>query len=145
MSLRGYKKKWGPALHMLAFPPKPIAIESRTLNRKPRTRIRAVSKSKAADKRKYRERVKVWLTEPANVVCKACRPIMLAMIMHECGSELATQCHHKHGRGWNGELLLYEPLWIPVCCDCHDWIHRNKTRAREINLLAPKGQWNEKP
>jgi hypothetical protein len=58
----------------------------------------------------------------------------------------ATECHHKHGHGHHNELLMVEELWIPVCHNCHDWIHyREPDEARAIHMLAPHGEWNRLP
>lgn len=81
------------------------------------------------DIRKYRARVEEW---KRGKVCASCGGINL-------------QCHHKHGRGHRGELLLIEELWIPLCARCHDRVHRNKAEARAKNLFAPLGEWNKMP
>lgn len=140
MSLYGYKKKTKSALYMQHFAPRTNVVKRPTPRRPRQTRIRAVSKGKAADKRRYRARVKVWLTEAGNRECSAHE-----MIFPEQEIMPATQCHHVHGRGWNGELLMVEKMWMPVCADCHSWIHNNVDRARSFGLYAAEGKWNEMP
>ncbi len=101
-----------------------------------------------AVRRRYRARVKVWLK--SNRVCVACaenylfrpHPEGVAMVI---APARATQCHHKHGRGWRGELLMVESLWLPICDTCQTWIHANIEFARALGLYAPKGQWNKLP
>lgn len=146
MSLYGYQKKTKPALYMQHFAP-PVRSVKRPTPRQPRqTRIRAISKIKATDKRRYRARVAVWLTEAGNNSCHACPKIQSWWTGKELVQiNIATQCHHKHGRGWNGELLMYESLWIPVCSGCHNFIHNNPSDARRVGLYAPEGKWNEMP
>lgn len=143
MSLYGYKPKWEKAL-WYQNKAADEAIKRHSPPRSRKTRIRAVSKAKAADKRRYRLRVAVWLTEPNNLLCHAC-PKIYTWITGDQFEQAApaTQCHHKHGRGHNGELLLHEPLWIPVCAQCHNFIHNNPADARRVGLYAEEGKWNE--
>jgi predicted HNH restriction endonuclease len=97
---------------------------------KPMTR-----KARARDQ--YNRRVRVWLSGKK---CEACGRI--APGVHPRG---ASQCHHKHGRGWRGELLMVEDLWLPVCAGCHRWIHDHPAQARKLGLLAKAGEWNRRP
>lgn len=91
-----------------------------------------------AKKAAYNARVKVWLKEIGNSICHAC----LARYVNK--RTPSTQCHHIYGR--LGSLLMREEFWLPVCAGCHDWIHnREPALARELGLLAPKGQWNNPP
>lgn len=162
MSLYGYKKKHKPALWIQSRSPglasqlselkqakraaekllkRDRALKKRiqqragwTPTRKPRSSWTPKRKHAAAESRAYNDRVKEWLKDK---MCVAC------LIRTSEPGAVATQCHHKHGR--RGALLLYEPLWLPVCADCHDWIHRNIAAARELGLYAPAGQWNRMP
>lgn len=105
----------------------------------------------------YNRRVKEWLQQPENRICAACdwwrRNWTIASGNYSLKdfpplagvARTATQCHHKHGRGFRGGLLMVEELWIPVCAACHRWIHDNPDAARKLNLLAPVGQWNRRP
>lgn len=91
-------------------------------------------------RRAYNARVKVWLAEQGNHLCKCCLARRLNFV------RAATQCHHKFGRGWRGELIMVESLWIPVCSVCHPaWIHGNPNAARALGMLAPAGEWNRRP
>lgn len=90
--------------------------------------------SRAADEKRYRERVKEWLIE---------NPACFAFWRDVNCDPHATQVHHKHGRV--GNLLLKESLWVPVCARGHAWIHSNIASARALDLYAPKGQWNRPP
>jgi hypothetical protein len=90
----------------------------------------------------YNARVRQWLTEPGN---RECRVSLLADIEDFPVTLPATQCHHRNGRGWCGELLMEESLWVPVSAKGHDWIDRNRDEARRLGLLALKGQWNRAP
>lgn len=106
---------------------------------KPFTRIRRRTTKRAAEERKYRARVKVWIKEPENTLCKAC-PVLWKPPMPQ--PQPSTQCHHTHGR--RGRLLLYEPFWLPVCEDCHNVIHKvSPEAAREAGVLCEIGQWND--
>lgn len=95
--------------------------------------IRRRTKERAKDERIYNQRVKVWLKWPGNSHCHAC-------VARDCMDlKKSTQCHHIRGRV--GDLLLDERGWIPVCAECHDWIDRNRNKARELGLLCQKGDW----
>lgn len=99
-------------------------------------------KAGVAAKAAYRKRVKDWLVGKQCVGC-----LHAALVFDDDGRrvKMATQCHHKHGRGHRGELLLVEELWLPVCAACHTWIHQHIADARALGLYAPVGQWNERP
>ena len=90
------------------------------------TSIRVESKGRAIEKRTYRVRVKAWLKGKKCVMC---------------GTRVATECHHSHGR--RGKLLLYEPFWLAVCQMCHAWVHENPDGARERGMICRPGQWND--
>lgn len=45
----------------------------------------------------------------------------------------ATEVHHKDGR--NGRRLVDFSKCIPVCRDCHIWIHANPGKARKYGYL----------
>ena len=116
--------------------------------RKPiRRETPAHAKARAA----YNKRVRDWLQEPENNFCKCCKKRFIAGNETSFTAAIrqvttrAIQCHHKHGHGWRGELLMFEELWIPVCQDCHAWIHSHEEEARGIDMLAPKGEWNKLP
>lgn len=57
--------------------------------------------------------------------------------MHTC-SRMADDVHHVFGRGCN---YLRVGTWKALCRVCHEWVGRNPVMARELGLLAPKGQW----
>ena len=133
ITMSTYKKKW-PARSYLG----PAAEAKRkyakfrdsifALVRKTRKPIRSRTPQRARDEAKYRARVKVWIVGKKCVICQS----------------PSVVCHHKRGR--RGVLLLYEPLWVPVCNSCHDWIHDRKPGfARQLGLLAPIGQCNNPP
>lgn len=69
-------------------------------------RLSRRSPERAAEERRYNERVRVWLRG------KRCAVFP---------EKMATQCHHKKGR--DGRLLLYEPYWLPVSAAGHKKIH----------------------
>jgi hypothetical protein len=57
-------------------------------------------------------------------------PLCKAHINENC-TRIATDIHHKGGRGRN---LLVESTWIGVCRNCHDWIEMHPKEAKELNL-----------
>jgi hypothetical protein len=48
-----------------------------------------------------------------------------------CG-RIATDVHHMKGR--LGGNYLDDNTWLPVCRECHDWIHAHPREARELGL-----------
>jgi hypothetical protein len=124
MSFRGYKKKYGAAGWVSAFPEQVKRTKKEPKAKKPRKLIRRRNPKRASEEKKYRERVKVWL------LGKECR---------KCHNP-ATQTHHAHGR--RGRLLLWEPGWRPLCAECHDWAHKNPADGLRYDLFA-QGTWND--
>ena len=116
-----YQRKTKPALWLSVKGAKPIRKDERVKVKKTSDRDRV--------RRIYNKRSGEWLI---GKVCARCQGIGL-------------QVHHKHGRGWSGNLTLVESLWIPVCAECHVWIHRHPSAARKLGLYAPEGEWNEMP
>jgi hypothetical protein len=81
----------------------------------------------------------VWIQLPENIYCHCC-------VARGLTPKRSTNNHHKHGRGWNRELLMVEALWVPCCNSCHPlWIDSHREEARKIGMLAPRGQFNELP
>lgn len=52
------------------------------------------------------------------------------------GASRARDIHHKWGR--NGDRLLDEAYWVGSCRDCHNWIHANPAKAKELGLLIDR-------
>ena len=143
-----YQRKTKPALWLSVKGAKPIRKDERVRVKKTSDRDRV--------RRIYNKRVKEWLK---GKLCECC--LKQAYRLEEmlvgkenvsavtvlCGHEIrnGSQVHHKHGRGWSGNLTLVESLWIPVCAECHMWIHRHPSAARKLGLYAPEGEWNEMP
>lgn len=90
---------------------------------KPRKRIPTVSAKRAVDNKVYRCRKAVFL--------KA-HPICQWPVGAGCGCS-PVDLHHKAGRGKN---FLNESTWLALCRPCHNWVHRNPSKARELGLLA---------
>jgi hypothetical protein len=91
--------------------------------------MRSATKARAKQLRVYAKRVKQWLREHSH--CAACAKLD----MYRPGRpiiKLASECHHIRGR--NGELLLDERYWLPVCRKCHDWITLHGREARALGL-----------
>jgi hypothetical protein len=94
--------------------------------------MRTASKDRARQLRAYNKRVKEWLRE--NRHCQACAAIAEYNDVAIRVIRLADQCHHVRGR--NGELLLDERHWLPVCRNCHNWITDHGKLARQLGLSA---------
>lgn len=144
MSLRGYVKKGKPANWLSVKGAKPVSVFGK-LPKFNFDKLRVCrpiareSKEHAKLRREYNAAVKEWLNEPQNKYCR------VGMTVPGVDRVRATQCHHKHGRGWRGELTMVESLWIPVSAQGHAWIDANRAEARKLGLLSPEGQWNELP
>ena len=85
------------------------------------TPLRNRSTKRARQERVYSERVKVWKLENPRCCFPGC-------------SSATRDCHHAAGR--EGELLLEERHWRPVCRRHHDWIGENGQAAKALGLRA---------
>ena len=89
---------------------------------KPRkTPIRKVSLKRAKQNREYTKLRHDFLID--SKVCAVCPP---GSYTH------CTEVHHSWGRG---KYFLHVPSWIPVCRNCHRWIHEHPSQARERGYL----------
>lgn len=137
-----YVKKTKPALWLSVNGAKPVSASEKQ-KRVASERM----KETARTKRIYNARVKEWLKEKLCRLCFLTTETDAFKTLRETNNppRIAVQCHHKHGRGWRGELTLVEHLWIPVCAECHGWIHRNPKWSIQLGFLAPTGEWNKMP
>jgi len=101
-----------------------FTIHSRSRPRNPHQELRAYAKARKEFLRK-------------SFVCFCC------VARRKEAPYAPNQLHHSHGRIHS--LLNYQPWWIPVCAECHDWIGRNPNAARAIGMLCQPGQWNVPP
>lgn len=95
--------------------------------KRPKVRMRPISKSRAKQVKLYSKLRKIHLLEVR--VCEACR------------SRPATEIHHKRGR--IGELLNDRTHWLSVCRICHNLIHRAPKWAAQQGYIEPQS-WNQK-
>lgn len=102
-----------------------LARKSR-IGPKPRKPLRKVSQKRAKQLAVYRRARVQFLREFP--VCEACLVIDPDSIPRK-----ATDIHHMAGR--IGEKLNDMNDWLPVCRDCHHWIHDNPSAARAAFLL----------
>jgi hypothetical protein len=84
-----------------------------------RTKLNPVSDKRKGQLRIYSYERKAFLA--AKPVCEIC---------HRGRS---VDVHHRRGR-W-GRKLLDRTFWTAVCRPCHDLIHSNPRRARELGYL----------
>lgn len=114
--------------------PKPVKKQRKPLRRSQKP-VRKRTSKRASEEARYRRRVKVWLSETYNQLCRACQ------LRRKTFIDWSKECHHRNGKV--GRLLNYEPFWIPVCSACHNWIHReNPEEAQRLSLLGNAGEWN---
>jgi hypothetical protein len=85
------------------------------------TRVSAKRAKKDAEYLKLRER---YLTE--NPLCM----VKVSGCMHN-----ATDVHHTFAGSNREAFYLVQSTWLPVCRNCHDWIHNHPTEARTMNWL----------
>lgn len=100
---------------------------------KPKTRIASMSKKRTKEAREYARLRKKFLTPARN--CEALVTILLAgntVRVEKGDSTLATEIHHREGRGKN---LNNTSTWLAVCRPCHRWIHQHPSKARALGLL----------
>lgn len=113
---------------------KPLARGSKPLRR---TRLRPVSKRRAAEGRTYSAKRRAFLA--AHQTCQALPIILMAghqVYMKAWSSTAATDVHHKAGR--RGDAYLDETTWLAVCRTCHDWIHAHPAEARKLGLIVER-------
>lgn len=49
---------------------------------------------------------------------------------------VASEVHHKKGR--RGMTLNEVEFWLPLCRNCHDWIHLNIDKSLQMGLIMSK-------
>jgi hypothetical protein len=76
---------------------------------------------KDAEYSKLRDR---YLTE--NSMCK--------VNVAGCGNG-ATDVHHTYAGANRDAFYLVQSTWLPVCRNCHNWIHEHPEEARTMNWL----------
>lgn len=86
---------------------------------------------RAGQERIYNLRVKVWLRDELCAVAEA-------GLLDSTADTPATQCHHRAGR--DGEFLLMEKFWLPVCQAGHDWIENNRDEAKKRGWLLNRSR-----
>ncbi len=84
-------------------------------------RVSAKRKKKDAEYLKLRER---YLID--NSLCK--------VKVQGCSSN-ATDVHHTYAGSNRDAFYLVQSTWIPVCRNCHNWIHEHPEEARIMNYL----------
>jgi len=47
----------------------------------------------------------------------------------------ATDIHHTYAGSNRDAFYLVQSTWIPVCRNCHNWIHNNPKQARTLKYL----------
>lgn len=163
MSLYSYKPKTKPALwtqvgrvadlrqelaaaNELMKSAKALLKKSRKRSAALRKRAKAAflarRRGKVAAKRPKRLRARSSAMEARMKLYRAAKARFLAAYPScQCGcGRKSKEIHHKFGR--QGDLLLWETGWIPVCSYCHQFIHSNIDWARQRNLIACPGEWN---
>lgn len=89
-----------------------------------RQRIRPKSDKMRKALAEYAKRRKVFIEN--NPVCE--------IQVDGCGY-FTTDVHHPRGRG--AELMNLDEC-IPACRNCHNWVHTNDAKARELGFLKSR-------
>ena len=89
----------------------------------------AVSIPRVSTKRKkkdeeYSKLRKRFLEE--NPICR--------LNLAKCGGH-STDVHHTYAGEKRDSFYLVQSTWLPLCRNCHDWIHGNPKEAREMGWL----------
>jgi hypothetical protein len=84
-------------------------------------RVSAKRAKKDAEYSKLRQR---YLTE--NSLC---------MIKVSGCTNSATDVHHTFAGANRDAFYLVQSTWKAVCRNCHDWVHLNSKKARELGFL----------
>lgn len=87
----------------------------------PIPRVSAKRKQKDAEYSKLRER---YLT--GNSLCR---------VKVDGCSSTATDVHHTYAGSNRDTYYLVQSTWLPVCRNCHNWIHSNPQKARTLKYL----------
>lgn len=90
--------------------------------------IRRVTPRRAKQKAEYSRKVRVFKRKYP--WCVSCITLWLIPIRP------TNDVHHK--MGCEGELLLDQRYWLPVCRACHDWIEDHGRAARELGFVLDK-------
>jgi hypothetical protein len=86
--------------------------------------IPAVSQKRKKQDAEYSKLRKRYLEE--NPLCK--------VKVSGC-SNTATDVHHTYSGDDRAVYYLIQSTWMPVCRNCHDWIHGNPAKARTMKWL----------
>jgi predicted HNH restriction endonuclease len=47
----------------------------------------------------------------------------------------ATDVHHTYAGSNRDAFYLVQSTWKAVCRNCHNWVHENPAKARELGYL----------
>jgi hypothetical protein len=50
-------------------------------------------------------------------------------------TSMASDIHHTYAGSNRAVYYLIQSTWMPVCRNCHNWIHGNPAEARIMNYL----------
>lgn len=80
---------------------------------------------RANERARYRRKITAYKRK--HPWCAACE------VLSKVGIWRTSDVHHK--MGCEGDLLLDERYWMPVCRYCHDWIEDHGREARELGFV----------
>lgn len=104
--------------------PKPMSHYANKDSKSRKSSINKKSEKQSKADRVYSRERKDFLLKPENKFCKK----------RGCNNR-ANEVHHKlHVR--TGAALLDKKWWLPLCTNCHRWVHENPQKAIKEDLLA---------
>jgi hypothetical protein len=116
--------------------PAPTSIRRTRLKRSTKP-IRRSTPKRAREKSQYSRKCAAYKRK--HPWCAACEALSRFNPM-PVGICRTSDVHHKMGR--EGDLLLDERFWMPVCRTCHDWIEDHGREARRLGFVLDKDYRN---
>jgi hypothetical protein len=89
----------------------------------------AKKKTKPIPKFSKKTRIKIGEYSTLRKDFLEAHPLCMAKL-EEC-TRIATDIHHKQGRG---KFFLVIKTWLGVCRNCHHWIENHPKEAKELGL-----------
>lgn len=134
MSLYGYIKKTKPAPWKLCMSQSKSVTPQTQPWRWPRKSwrnkfVRPVSMSQSKRLQEYNKRRRSFLAKPENSLCRVCTD------SSKVRPRKAKFIHHIKGRG---KYLLDETTFLPVCFQCHRYIHDDPKWAYERHYMLKR-------
>lgn len=97
-------------------------------------RIPRARPERARERSQYNRKARAYKRK--NPWCVACITLWPVPWIGSDVIRCTDDVHHK--MGCEGDLLLDERYWMPVCRWCHDWIEDHGREARDLGFVLDK-------